>query len=617
MFGSQFRTLEPAIFNRGVRHTRRNSAGVLALIGILSQGWAIACVPAGGGGSGSGGTGGTGGAGGSPSVPTYMLVVDTPAQGASVQGVVSVSGHAPGFLNVEVWDETRDSPVLARATPNSAGDFTTSVDVSSFASGPASWMIRAWDSPAGEAFTHTAEFSLDLTIANPGGSAGASPGWNLVAIDTSRRTYLDYVNVPASGVWKPENDHFPVLATWENQSSYSALRFQPFKPGDVLTPARIMALLPATRRASRSLSITDAPYGAAPSPSDATQAIQRALNDAAAMARPGSPVDVLVPAGTFNYSAALTVAADVRLRRFPEDTGGTLHATNPGNEAIHLAGDRSGALFLVLTSSATARDATAQSSGIWVGSDNGSAPFVHDALVVGNDVAQPASAHVFGFAEDGGLWAFNYAHDGYADTFHHTGGSRYCQVVGNRAQTRANRGDDHYAFVSYQADGDIVHHCACIANWGRDGAARGLSVVGGGFILLDHNDIDRTQWAGVYLAQENSFQTYGVFDITVSRNSIAYANLGGSHDGLLAYSDAPSQSHNSVSFGSVPNQLSRIFVRDNTFSDTAAPLGNGFGIEIRSSVDTGEVTGNTLTGNQPPQLVVNGTHFTLSGNQVN
>jgi hypothetical protein len=311
----------------------------------------------------------------------------------------------------------------------------------------------------------------------------------------------------------------------------------------------------------------------------------------------------------------LRVGADVRLRRFPEDGGGTLHATKPGAAAVHLSGDRSGALFLALDFGATAREATPQASGIWVGADAKDA-FVHDTLVVGNDVAASASAHVFGVREEGGTWAFNFAHDGYADTFHHTGGSRFCQVVANRARTAAGRGDDLYAFVSYQGDGDVVHHCTCIANFGRDGAARGISVVGGGFVLLDHNDVDRTQWAGVYLAQENSYQTYGVFDVTVSRNTIRHANLAGSHDGLLAYADAPGESHGTASLGAVSNQIRRVFVRDNAFSDTAKGVGNGFGIELRSSVDMGEVTDNVLSNNTPPGLVVNGTNITASGNRI-
>src|SRR5690349_7684673 len=44
-------------------------------------------------------------------------------------------------------------------------------------------------------------------------STKTAAGWNLVAVDTPKRTYLDYVDVPANGVWTPEGGHFPVLAT--------------------------------------------------------------------------------------------------------------------------------------------------------------------------------------------------------------------------------------------------------------------------------------------------------------------------------------------------------------------------------------------------------------------
>jgi hypothetical protein len=91
--------------------------------------------------------------------------------------------------------------------------------------------------------------------------------------------------------------------------------------------------------------------------------------------------------------------------------------------------------------------------------------------------------------------------------------------VGKRTQTSATHGDDLYAFVGYAADGDPVHHCSCIANWGRDGAARGLSAVGAGFIAFQRNDIARTQWAGVYLAQEDSYVTFGAFDLWVQNNT--------------------------------------------------------------------------------------------------
>ncbi len=188
--------------------------------------------------------------------------------------------------------------------------------------------------------------SSDLADAREGGDdagsgpAAVGPGWNLVAVDTAQRTYLDYVNVPASGVWTPESDHFPALATWENRRPTRRFASSPIRRARLLAPAQIMALLPAAQRAAASIFITDSAYKAAAAPADATAAIQKALDDAAAMAGPGAPVDVLVPAGTYNYSAVLRVGADVRLRRFPEDTGGTLQATKPASGAIHLAGDR-------------------------------------------------------------------------------------------------------------------------------------------------------------------------------------------------------------------------------------------------------------------------------------
>ncbi len=254
------------------------------------------------------------------------------------------------------------------------------------------------------------------------------------------------------------------------------------------------------------------------------------------------------------------------------------------------------------------------SSGEWAG-DN-IVTSVTGTLVVGNDVSMSASAHVIGLAEHGGMWAFNYAHDGYADTFHHTSASSFCQVIGNRAEESATRGDDFYPFVGYASDGDPVHHCVCIANWARNGPARGLVAAGAGFISFQGNDIAETQAAGIYLAQEDGYATYGSFDIRVLGNTIAQANQGSSHDGLLAYADSPNDSDPSMTFAAVPHQIQRLTIQGNSISDTAAGIGNGYGIEIRSSVDTGDVSGNTLTHNQTPQLVIKGTNFRQSNNTI-
>jgi hypothetical protein len=438
------------------------------------------------------------------------------------------------------------------------------------------------------------------------------PAGYLVAIDTPTRTYLDYVHVSAPETFRPDRDGWPLLAQWNGKSAASAVRFVRFAPGQTPSVAQIQTLLPKTGPASERIDITAAPYGARASPADATAPIQAALDAARRLAGPSHPVDVVVPRGTYRYGAVLEIGPDVRLR----GDGGVLHATHPESAAVHLAGDRSGALFLTIESEPSSRGTTPDSSGIWVGPRSALGGAVHDTLVVGNEIIQPMGAHVFGMAEVGGTWAFNYAHDGFADGFHHTGGSSQCQVVANRASGSATRGDDLYAFVGYAGQGEPVHHCSCVGNWGRDGHARGLAAVGAGFIDFQDNDIERTQAAGIYVAHESSYKTFGAFDITVLRNRIASANLASSHDGLLAFADAPEAGAPSRTFGMIPNAIRRLIVKDNTFTDIAPGVAHGLGIEIRDGCEGGEVSGNTVTRSASPGIVVHGKGFAVGANAV-
>jgi hypothetical protein len=130
-----------------------------------------------GGAAGTGGTNGASGAagtGGTQSIPRYTLVVDAPANQATVQGTVTVRGRGPGFLNVEVWDATHTNPPLARATPAADGSFTTTVNAAALTPGATTWTVHGWDSPAGQPFNNTARVTLNLTITSASGDAGAS-----------------------------------------------------------------------------------------------------------------------------------------------------------------------------------------------------------------------------------------------------------------------------------------------------------------------------------------------------------------------------------------------------------------------------------------------------------
>lgn len=106
-------------------------------------------------------------------VPIYTVVVDAPADYSTVSGVVTVSGRAPGFLNVEVWDATHQHPPLAQTTPNADGTFVMQVDTANLTQGPTTWTVYGWDSPPGTSFQHQDSVSLYLTIAGSDGGSVA------------------------------------------------------------------------------------------------------------------------------------------------------------------------------------------------------------------------------------------------------------------------------------------------------------------------------------------------------------------------------------------------------------------------------------------------------------
>jgi hypothetical protein len=432
-----------------------------------------------------------------------------------------------------------------------------------------------------------------------------------LAFDTPVRTYLAYADVPPGAT--PALTDVSTLARWAQASDVTAVRALAFTPGDVLDAAAITRFLPATARSTEVIDVAAPPYSAALAPADATLAIQRALTDAGTRASPAHPLDVVLAPGTYRYHAVLEVPANVRLRG--DHT--TLEATDPAASALHLAGSRSGALFLHVSVHATERLRTPDSCGIWVGPRTASGVPVYDTLVVGNEISGPAGGHVFGMAEIGGLWAFNAAHDGFADAFHHTGASHDCQVVGNRAAGAPGRGDDLYAFVGYAKQGDPVHHCSCLANYGRDGAARGLAAVGAGFIAFEDNVIQRTQAAGIYVARERPYGTYGSFSVLVRGNRIENANRDATHDGLLAYADEPDATAPSKSFGEIPNRVRDLEVRDNTIIDTSPGRGGGFGIQVRSSCRGGEVVGNVIDRSaRSAGLDIAGEQYSTAANTV-
>src|SRR5262245_57902057 len=87
-----------------------------------------------------------------PLADAYTLTVTSPQANASAGGTIDVVGLAPGFLNVEVHSATGD--LLARVTPDGAGNFSGPVDTTQLSNGSQTLILDAWDSPAGTEFAH-------------------------------------------------------------------------------------------------------------------------------------------------------------------------------------------------------------------------------------------------------------------------------------------------------------------------------------------------------------------------------------------------------------------------------------------------------------------------------
>jgi hypothetical protein len=95
---------------------------------------------------------------------SYIITISSPASGATVSGIIQVKGSAPGMLNVEIFDAA--SNLLAQVTPDSAGNFSASVDTTKLANGSQNLRIDAWDAAAGQAYSHSDEKLLSINVQN-------------------------------------------------------------------------------------------------------------------------------------------------------------------------------------------------------------------------------------------------------------------------------------------------------------------------------------------------------------------------------------------------------------------------------------------------------------------
>lgn len=313
-----------------------------------------------------------------------------------------------------------------------------------------------------------------------------------------------------------------------------------------------------------SVSITD--FGAvADGRTNNQKAIQAAFDYAKAHGE-----SVVIPTGTFAYSGTLTANG---IKVAGNGDGSVLKALDPHNEALFLTGNGgSFSNFQIQGNTSAGRLVTYETAAICVkGATNYTVENMH--------INGSASVGVFSTGSSYGKILNNTVENTKADSIHNTGGSHDLTITGNRI---INSGDDGISVVSYK-DQQISHdiliqgNTVLDNNWGR-----GLTVVGGNNVQIIGNHVDggTADRAGVYIAAESEYNTYGVSNVLVRGNTLIDA--GGTQSGHGAVTLYNSQAGSTV--------LTGIKVENNQIVDPRASgvlaVGNG---QISASV-----TGNSM-----------------------
>lgn len=258
---------------------------------------------------------------------------------------------------------------------------------------------------------------------------------------------------------------------------------------------------------------------------DALSAIRAAISAAALT----SHKTVFVPAGDFAHSGTITASAVSIVGQGPTSI---LRGTNWTTRSIWLKGSSAGIKNVtLLTNGVGTRQAPWEYVGIVL---NGAINFTVENCKVKHNGA--AGLQTIASAGPGTITRCTFSGT-LADSIHMTDEAHHITVTLNRIIAS---GDDGVACVSYSYDGGRVKNIEAAYNWisGNLGG-RGMSVVGGQDINYHNNLItDNSQWAGIYIAQENSYQSFACQSVSCTFNTIQNcgSNVTG-HPGLLVFSD--------------------------------------------------------------------------------
>lgn len=234
------------------------------------------------------------------------------------------------------------------------------------------------------------------------------------------------------------------------------------------------------------------------------EGLQKAFDKAAKEDRP-----VILPAGVFTFEDGVELNG-IDVSGQGDET--VLQGQVRNRNAIVLTGRGARLSRLAIKFEATKRSSHDESALVLVTEAQDFT--VEDLTLSGGD-----SAGVFVRGSGPGKIIGNRIQDTLADAIHMTAQSHDIQVEGNKIRAS---GDDGIAVVSYTKNRGLTRNIDIVRNLVVDNKfARGISVVGGAQVRIGENEVRCNQgYAGILVASEAAFQTYGTQGIAVVGNRI-------------------------------------------------------------------------------------------------
>lgn len=256
--------------------------------------------------------------------------------------------------------------------------------------------------------------------------------------------------------------------------------------------------------------------------------LQNALDKAA-----GSGRNVKIAAGTYRHSGILKIQG---IEVSGEGAATVLEGTTRDKAAIALTGSGSRINNVKLVFDAKNRSTVDESS--MVTAKNAVNFGISHVIIDGSE-----GAGIFVQGSSKGTIENNEISNTLADSIHMTGGSSELTVTGN---TIRNSGDDGIAVVSYEKNTTLTSRITIYGNSVLNNKwARGISVVGGDTVDIHDNTVACDKpFAGIYIASEPSYHTYGASNVKVHGNTVK--GCGGrkyGHGAVMVYTGYKPNDH--------------------------------------------------------------------------